>query len=222
MGRYIPVYHTGTFLFLNFIPALIIYTYIWIFSYPCVLHTKPITPTFFLLILVLFRDWHKLWSLLLWNFLVYYSFICPISRYSPHNPVPKHSQRLLFPSCERPSFAPIIFIYCCDGVRLCLWNWTANRTTVCPPDDTWMSRSIGGIIRTGKYGRTQRKTCSSATWSTKNFTSWTRASVARSRRLTTWAMSRSVFIQIQNRIQECLKCDETWNTCQNPCVWKLH
>jgi hypothetical protein len=140
---------------------------------------------------------------------VYYFFICPISRYSPHNPVPKHSQRLLFLPCERPSFAPIIFIYCCDGVRLCLWNWTANRTTVCPPDDTWMSRSIG-------------ETCYSDTLSTKNLTSWTRASVARSRRLTTWAMSRSVFIPIQNRIQECLKRDETWNTCQNPCVWKLH
>jgi hypothetical protein len=31
--------------------------------------------------------------------------------------------------------AIVLICYCCDGVRLYLWNWAFNQSFVCPPDD---------------------------------------------------------------------------------------
>jgi hypothetical protein len=53
------------------------------------------------------------------------------------------------------------------GVRLRLWTAATGGHTVHPPDDMSVERD-GGMILTGKNGRTRRKTCLGATLSPTN------------------------------------------------------
>jgi hypothetical protein len=101
-----------------------------------------------------------------------------------------------------------------NGVKLCLWNAGTNRPTAHPSVDVkrvW--RATAEWYWQGKTGRTQRKTCPSATLSTTHST-WTDtranpASMVRGQRLTTSAMAWPWYIHnlltYQNWEKECSK-----------------